>query len=146
MFHVDRVNESDLAELALLYTELAGEPVDHEAMIPVFRKLDQNPDYILLAARTGEGRLAGSVMGVVCLDLCFGERPFMIMENMVVGERFHGMGAGRVLIQSLETAARERRCVFIQFCSSWFREGAHRFYEACGYDPGMVKGYRKFLD
>jgi GNAT superfamily N-acetyltransferase len=145
MFSVETIKAEDLSALASLYSELAGSVVKPEGMERVFAAIDVSPDYYLFGARSDTGVLAGSVMGIVCMDLCFDERPFMIMENMIVGSAWQGRGVGRLLMETLEKTAEERNCVFIEFCSSWFRTGAHRFYESLGYDPGMVKGYRKFL-
>ena len=54
-------------------------------------------------------------------------------------------GLGKLLITAIEKIAKERECIFIQFCSSMFRTTAHSFYNAVGYSDGTVKGYRKYL-
>lgn len=139
------IAHDDLPALAELYGQLAERRLDHEAMGPVFSRMAANPDYFLLGAKSPEGRLVGTIMGLLCHDLATGCRPIMMMENMVVHRDHHRTGVGRRLVERLEAIAREHNCYFIQFCSSSFRTGAHRFYHAAGYDPDLVKGFRKFF-
>lgn len=135
----------DLPALASLYGQLADHEPDHASMAVVYGRMADNLDYILLGAKSPEGTLMGTVMGVLCLDCAKDCRPFMVMENMVVHRDHHRKGVGQRLVEALEAIARERRCFFMEFCSSSFRKGAHQFYHAAGYDPDLVKGFRKFF-
>ncbi len=83
-------------------------------------------------------------MGILCPDM-IENRPFMIMENMIVDKNWQGKGVGKLLLKKIETIACENNCLFIQFCSSMFRKGAHNFYYRAGYSPDEVKGFRKWL-
>ena len=112
----------------------------------VFDQMLSRPDYHLLGAVLDGEKLIGSVMGIISLDLKRDCRPQLFMENMVVHPEYRSLGAGKLLLGALEQIGRENNCFFIQFCSSWQRTEAHRFYEEkMGYDPSVAKGYRKFL-
>jgi GNAT superfamily N-acetyltransferase len=145
MLRVEKITADDLPALAGLYDQLFKEATDRGRMKDVFHTLNGRDDYYLLGAKTESNLLVGSIMGVVCLDLLRQCRPFMAMENMVVDESWRGNGAGKRLLAELESIARSRNCIFIQFCSSSFRKPAHQFYKACGYDLNEVQGFRKFL-
>ena len=145
MLRVERIEIADLPQLAGLYDQLVKEKTDRDRMKEIFIKLDKCDDYFLLGAKTGNNLLVGSIMGIICLDLLKQGSPFMVMENLIVDSKWHGKGAGKLLLAEIESIARKRNCIFIQFCSSSYRKAAHKFYEACGYDPNEVHGFRKFL-
>ena len=146
MITVAKIAREDLAALTALYSQLADTPVSPKGMLVTFEHINTSADYYLLGAKTGEGALVGTVMGVVCMDLVKDCRPFMVMENMVVDREWWRRGVGIILLRTLESIARRRRCLYVQFCSSMYRSGAHRFYEAAGYAPEEVRGFRKWLD
>ncbi|MBP7736028.1 MAG: GNAT family N-acetyltransferase [Spirochaetes bacterium] len=145
MFIINDITISDLPQLAKLYEQLANRDVDPEGMRETFEKITANGDYCLFGARAGDNRLVGTIMAVICHDLVKDCRPFMIMENLVVDAGWHRKGIGSLLMEKVESIARDRNCIFIEFCSSSFRTGAHSFYREAGYDPGEVKGFRKYF-
>ena len=145
MLRVERIEISDLPQLAGLYDQLVKEKTNRDRMNEIFINMDRRDDYYLLGAKTENNLMVGSIMGIVCLDLLKQGRPFMVMENLIVDSKWQGKGAGKLLLAEIESIARKRNCIFIQFCSSSYRKAAHKFYEACGYDPNEVQGFRKFL-
>lgn len=142
---IDEVQSGDLPQLSMLYEQLSGKPVDPVAMKPTFEKIKDDECYYLLGARTNDNLLVGTVMAVVCHDLVKNCRPFLIMENFIVDSEWHRKGIGSMMIRRVEDIAREHNCIFVQFCSSSYRTGAHAFYHESGYNPEEVKGFRKFL-
>ncbi len=141
---IEAIRKEDLEELGLLYQDLTGEVADLEKMARTFQWMNIDPDYILLGAKLDD-RLAGSLMGIVCYELLGSCRPFMVVENVIVGGRFRRMGIGKALMEAIEAMAREKRCYLVQLVSSGHRKEAHRFYEALGYGTDPVRGFRKFL-
>ncbi len=145
MVFIDEITRSDLQQLAKLYEQLANISIDPNGMKDTFEKIFASDDYYLFGARNGDGRLVGTIMGILCHDLVKECRPFMILENLVVDAEWHRKGIGSRLMEKVEAIARERNCIFIEFCSSSFRTGAHAFYKEAGYDPGEVMGFRKYF-
>lgn len=145
MFRIDKITWKDLPGLAKLYETLSGMPSDLNKMQVVFSNFDKNPHYWLLGAYNEENILVGSILGLLCYDLVWQCQPVMFMENMIVAKEFQKQGAGKALLEKLEAIARQNDCLFLEFCSSSFREEAHAFYEAAGYKKNFVKGYRKFF-
>ena len=145
MYTVKKILEKDLPDLASLYDDLSGATTNKHKMKRVFNQLINNSHYFLLGAYDSGNKLVGTIMGLLCLDLVMECQPIMIMENMVVDSRCRGQGVGKKLLSELENIAKEKNCFFIQYCSSMYRKEAHAFYESMGYDPDMVKGYRKFF-
>jgi len=145
MFTVDRIGLGDLQALSGLYLQLVGEASVHADMERVFREIDSRDDYHLLGARAEDGTLVGSLMGVICMDLCRDCSPIMVLENLVTDSAWRGKGIARMLMLEGERIAREKGCVFVQFCSSHYRKEAHSLYGSLGYDPSEVRGYRKYF-
>lgn len=144
MIEISKVRAADLPELAVLYEELLGKPTDTDAMQTNYAIVDANPDYMLIGAKI-DGVLAGTLMGIVCTDLSGDGSPFMVLENVVVKNEFKRLGVGKAMMEYIEGYARSRYCCIVEFVSSMHRTQAHQFYESCGYQPDMAKGFRKFL-
>ncbi|EXG83301.1 GNAT family N-acetyltransferase [Saccharibacillus sacchari] len=144
MIEIRMLQVGDLPQLAVLYGELVEEKSSPEAMRGTFDKIASDDNYSLLGAFE-DGRLAGSLMGVICEDLIGECRPFMVIENVIVSEAFRGKKVGKLLMQEAEWVARERRCGYALLVSSGFRKEAHAFYESLGYTEN-VRGFRRRLD
>ena len=139
------IREPDLPRLAELYEELTdGDEMSLDAMRETFRAMEKDGRYFLIGVWE-EGELSGSALGCVCRQLSHDSSPFMVMENFIVTEKHRRKGLGRLLMAELERIAVENGCRNIQFCSNSRRKVAHAFYASCGYDPDLVKGFRKYL-
>lgn len=144
MTEIHRITESDLPRLAVLLEQLSEETSDSVKMNESYRKIAGDDGYILIGAFV-DGVLAGSLMGIVCHDLVGACRPFMVIENVIVAEESRGKGIGKLLIETIEKEGRTRNCSYTMFVSGMKRTGAHGFYESVGYEPDMVRGFKKYL-
>jgi GNAT superfamily N-acetyltransferase len=144
MLTIQKLTQSDLPELAVLYQELMDESTNLEIMTATFQWMAANQAYYVLVAKSDEA-VAGSLMGIVCWELLGRCRPFMVIENVIVAPDYRRMGVGRALMTEIERLAREQDCSLIEFCSSSTRKDAHRFYESMGYGLDVVQGFRKWL-
>lgn len=141
---IGELTESDLEALAGLYKQFWGEDSSPEKMRSTFQRLRTNPNYIFLVARR-DGRLTGSVMGIVCEEL-YGEcRPFMVVEDVIVDQNHRRQGIGSLLMRELERLATTRDCAYIIFVTEQDRTTAHQFYASLGYSPDKYRGFKKRL-
>lgn len=141
---IGRLTEQDLAALAGLYQQFRGEESSMEKMRATFRRLKGNPSYMFLGAKQ-EGRLVGSVMGIICEDLYGDCKPFMVVENVVVERDQWRRGIGSALMCGIERCAVDHGCNYILFVTDSARTKAQRFYESLGYKPDAYKGFKKYL-
>lgn len=142
-YSIDYLKSEDLPGLKVLYEAgFEGSATNFESMLSTYERIKNNPNYIILIARSGE-KVSGSVMGVLCYELFGNCQPFMVVENVVVLNEFRGQGIAKKLMIRLEECARERDCSMILFVSSAHRENAHKLYESLGYGLDKVNGYRK---
>lgn len=136
----------DLDALLTLSVELdpANAATTRDAAARAFAVIAAAPDMHLLVAEL-DGRVAGTVMLAVLPSLTHGARNWAQLENMVVAGWARGRGVGRALVAACERIAGAAGCYKVQLQSANHRAGAHRFYEACGYED-RSRGYRKYLD
>ena len=141
---VRKIKESDLADLNELYFQLSGEEGNLQQMREIFEKVDANKDYYLIGAEE-DGKIVGSIMGIVCYDLVANFKAFMTIENVIVHEAYRGKGVARALFNYMEEIAHEKECAYIYLVSGEQRQIAHIMYERLGYRSDNVKGFRKYL-
>ncbi|MGG4044931.1 GNAT family N-acetyltransferase [Paenibacillus favisporus] len=145
MITIREITKADLNDLCRLYEELMDhQPNNYEKMVKVFDIIQAKGDYHILGAFK-DGELAGSVMGIVCQDLVGECKPFMVIENVVVSNRFRRLGIGKQLMMNIEAIGLERDCNYVIIVSGGQRKEAHAFYEKLGFKDEKVEGYRKYL-
>lgn len=114
-------------------------------MRTVFRKLADDTNYIFLCAEI-DGKIVGTIQGIVCYEL-YGEcNPFLVMENFVVDAQYRQKGIGRMLLNELESIGKERKCSQIIFITETQRRDAVEFYQKMGFDPTSHAGFKKSLE
>jgi predicted N-acetyltransferase YhbS len=144
MITIEPVKYIDLQGLKELYEDAFGGNTDFEKMTETFSKIKNDPNQIILAAKT-EGKVVGSVLGVICHELIGQCTPFMVLEDVAVLSTFRRKGIAKKLMIQIEEEAKQNDCNMILFVSSSYREGAHKLYESLGYGTDKVNGYRKRL-
>jgi GNAT superfamily N-acetyltransferase len=78
-----------------------------------------------------EGHVAGYIHGADYI--CTYADPLKNVLALAVDETWRGRGIGRLLLGTLEDWARACGCAGVRLSSGADRQGAHRFYAACGY-------------
>jgi GNAT superfamily N-acetyltransferase len=88
--------------------------------------------YRMFAVREGEALLA--VAGIAVTANLYHDRHVWVYD-LVTDEGVRSRGVGRLLLEYIETFARERGCKRVSLASGFQRTDAHRFYEErMGYD------------
>ena len=141
---IRNLNDKDLADVAELYTLFWNDSMDVSKMKQKFSGVSKNPNYIFLCAEEN-GRVIGTIQGIVCEEL-YGEcLPFLVMENFVIAEKFRGKGVGRQLLKELEKIGKERKCSQIIFITETDRKDTIEFYEKVGFNSTSHRGFKKSL-
>jgi Predicted acetyltransferase len=144
MIVIQRMERDDLPGLSLLFEELSGKKADIEKMAKSFEWMAKNEDYFVLGAKY-DGKLVGSLMGIICHDLVGECKPFIVIENVIVSSEFRGQGIGKKLMLEIEKIGRNKNCYYIMFVSGMQRKAAHQFYQTLGYKLDEVQGFKKYL-
>jgi len=135
------LQKEDLPQLAGLYAQFWNEQSDVSKMSVAFDNIVAANTHILLCAEEN-GRLLGSVMGVICAELYGDCRPFLVIENMIIDKTERRKGIGRLLLETLETRAKVRNCTQMILVTEKNRTDACAFYESFGFQRDTT-GYKK---
>lgn len=141
---LERLQEDDLVSLSLLYQQLVPHEPRLTEMREAFRKAQDNPNHLLIGAKEN-GKLIGSLVGIVCETLFGRCRPFVVVEDVVVDTDHHRKGVGKALMAEIEGFALDRECSYIILLTDSDRPEAQHFYEALGYKSEPYRGFKKTL-
>jgi predicted N-acetyltransferase YhbS len=145
MITINKLEFEDVKGLKELYEDAFGGVTDLEKMIQTFEKMRNESNHIILCAKEN-GKVVGSVLGVICNELIGQCTPFMVLEDVAVLNTHRRKGIAKSLLTEIEIYAKCENCSMIIFVSSRHREGAHKLYESLGYGIDKVNGYRKRLN
>lgn len=140
-----KARPEDQAALDLVMQVISDGPVqDRTRAAELIEKVAGDPQKYLLAAQDLEtGTLCGTLLGVVFEDICGDCRPILLVENVAVLPEYQGKGVGKAMFQEIERWGKEQDCHYEMLVSGLQRTGAHKFYNALGFDE--VKGFKKYL-
>lgn len=137
------MTSADAVEVAALCTQL-GYPATPAEVAHRLSLLDGRDDSAAFVAEDADERVAGwiQVAGRVLLEAA----PYAEIGGLIVDERVHGQGIGRMLLETAEAWARRRGYDEVRLRSHIAREGAHAFYSRLGYEPiGTAHSFLKTL-
>ncbi|HEY4040932.1 MAG TPA: GNAT family N-acetyltransferase [Rhodopila sp.] len=86
-------------------------------------------------------RIAATCMLITAPNLLRSGRGHGFLENVVVRHEFRGQGYGRAVVHAALTEAWARDCHHVLLQSGRKDPRVHRFYETCGFEPGVRVGY-----
>ncbi|WGD50386.1 GNAT family N-acetyltransferase [Bradyrhizobium sp. CB1650] len=88
-----------------------------------------------------EGRIVSTCMLITAPNLLRGGRRHGFLENVVTHPDYQGRGHGRTVVAAALAEAWRRDCYHVLMQSGRKDPRVHRFYEACGFVPGLRVGY-----
>jgi GNAT superfamily N-acetyltransferase len=84
-----------------------------------------------------ESRIVSTCMLITAPNLLRRGRQHGIIENVATHPDFQGRGHGRAVIAAALDEAWKRDCYHVLMQSGRADPNVHRFYEACGFVPGL---------
>ena len=88
-----------------------------------------------------DSRIVSTCMLITTPNLLRGGRQFGILENVATHPDFQGRGHGRAVIAAALAEAWKQDCYQVLMQSGRADPRVHRFYEACGFIPGLRTAY-----
>ena len=141
---IRKLSECDLESVAALYKLFWNDNQNIDKMKVKFNELKSNTNYIFLCA-TVDDQVVGTIMGIICEEMYGDCKPFLIMEDLVVHEKFRKFKIGSLLLGDLEKIGKENDCTQIVFLTESDRRETLSFYENLGFNLKSHIGFKKKL-
>ncbi|HVH81855.1 MAG TPA: GNAT family N-acetyltransferase [Stellaceae bacterium] len=98
-------------------------------------------DGVAVFVAAADARLAATCMLITAPNLLRGGRGHGFLENVVTHPDFRGQGYGRAVVEAALAKAWADDCHHVLLQSGRADPRVHRFYESCGFVPGVRVGY-----
>jgi GNAT superfamily N-acetyltransferase len=98
-------------------------------------------DGVAVFVSEADARIVSTCMLVTAPNLLRGGRQHGFIENVVTHPEFQGRGHGRTVIAAALAEAWQRDCHHVLLQSGRTDPRVHRFYEGCGFVPGLRTAY-----
>lgn len=113
------------------------------AAVRAWTRMETDPDRTVLVAEQ-RGQIIGTLGLLVVANLTHDAQPWAVVDNLVVDPLTRGRGIGRALMEDALDRATRAGCYKVELLSHESGPGAHRFYEALGFDDSS-QGFRRYL-
>jgi GNAT superfamily N-acetyltransferase len=98
-------------------------------------------DGLTVFVAEAEAQIIATCMLVTAPNLLRAGRQHAFLENVVTHPDFRGRGFGRAVVRTALAFAWEQDCFHVFLQSGRADPRVHRFYEACGFEPGLRTAY-----
>lgn len=134
----------DAQAIERLYKELLPNNLNTKVLGERIEEIQNNPNSFLLVCEIDQ-KVIGTAHLHICLDALVENRPFGVVERVIVTEHVQSKGYGSELMKYIENICIQRNCMKIFLTSGASRSEAHHFYEKLGYDGESSKAFKKYL-
>jgi len=142
MPNVRLAQAADLASLLKLYrlaeVSSSAEPIERAERIWL-EMLSHNGLAVFVS--TIDAQIVATCMLITAPNLLRAGRRHGFLENVVTHPEFRGQGHGRAVVRAALTAAWTNDCYHVLLQSGRKDPRVHRFYQHCGFEPGLRVGY-----
>jgi GNAT superfamily N-acetyltransferase len=142
MPHARLAKSSDLLGLLELFrlSEVSptAEPIERAEQIWLEILSHEN---VAVFVSVEETKVIATCMLITTPNLLRGGQRHGFLENVVTHPEFRGRGHGRAVVQAALGAAWAKDCYHVLLQSGRKDPGVHRFYERCGFEPGLRTAY-----
>jgi GNAT superfamily N-acetyltransferase len=133
---------ADLASLLELYriseVSASAEPIERAEQIWLETLSD---DRVAVLVSAVKAQIVATCMLITAPNLLRVGRRHGFLENVVTHPEFRGMGHGRTVVDAALAEAWARDCHHVLMQSGREDPRVHRFYQRCGFEPGLRVGY-----
>jgi GNAT superfamily N-acetyltransferase len=98
-------------------------------------------DGVVVFVSEADGGVVATCMLITAPNLLRSGRQHGFLENVVTHPAFRGQGHGRAVVRAALEEAWARNCHHVLLQSGRADPRVHRFYEGCGFKPGLRTAY-----
>ena len=133
---------SDLGRLLTLFeaSEVSAIAQSRDRAERIWAEILARDGVTVFVSDAGE-RLAATCMLITAPNLLRAGRGHAFLENVVTHRDFRGQGYGRAVVEAALAKAWAEDCYHVLLQSGRTDPRVHRFYESCGFEPGIRTGY-----
>jgi GNAT superfamily N-acetyltransferase len=133
---------SDLGRLLALFeaSEVSAVAQPRDRAERIWAEILARDGVTVFVSDAGE-RLAATCMLIIAPNLLRAGRGHAFLENVVTHRDFRGQGYGRAVVEAALAQAWAEDCYHVLLQSGRTDPRVHRFYESCGFEPGVRTGY-----
>jgi GNAT superfamily N-acetyltransferase len=135
------VNASDLDALLALFADSEVSRSAEPARAKQIWTQTLTREGVAIFVSEADSRIVSTCMLITTPNLLRGGRQFGILENVATHRDFQGRGHGRAVIEAALADAWRQDCYQVLMQSGRADPRVHRFYEACGFVPGLRTAY-----
>ncbi|MDA9493854.1 GNAT family N-acetyltransferase [Bradyrhizobium sp. CCBAU 11361] len=134
--------EADLPALLELFrvseVSAAADPLERAA--DIWRQILSRDDLAVLVSEEAD-RIVATCMLITAPNLLRAGQRHGFLENVATHPEYQGRGHGRAVVAAALQAAWTMDCHHVLMQSGRKDPRVHRFYEGCGFVPGLRVGY-----
>jgi len=133
---IREATEADIGAVLRAYEEAGiggGVSFTVEEAREHFAKLREYPSYRVFVAEA-DGAIAGTYALIILDNLAKRGARAGVVEDVAVFPTYQGRGIGRAMMDHAREECRRAGCYKMTLSSNVAREGAHRFYDALGFE------------
>jgi GNAT superfamily N-acetyltransferase len=133
---------ADLIALLDLYrvSDVSAAAESIESAEQIWLETLSNAGVAVFVSAAGD-QIVASCMLISAPNLLRAGRSHGFLENVVTHPEFQGRGHGRAVVDAALAEAWARNCYHVLMQSGRKDPRVHRFYEKCGFEPGLRVGY-----
>jgi GNAT superfamily N-acetyltransferase len=137
-----RAGPDDLAGLLALFrvSEVSAVAEPMEQAQGIWAQMLSRDGLSVFVAESG-ANIVATCMLITAPNLLRSGRQHAFLENVVTHPDFRGRGYGRAVVHAALAAAWEQDCHHVFLQSGRADPRVHRFYEGCGFEPGLRTAY-----
>ena len=135
------VNASDLGALLALFADCdVSRSAEPERARIIWAQILAR-EGVMIFVSDESSRIVSTCTLITTPNLLRGGRQFGVLENVATHPDFQGRGHGRAVIAAALAEAWKQDCYQVLMQSGRADPRVHRFYEACGFVPGLRTAY-----
>ena len=132
---IRKATQEDLPAILSLYRQIeaGGTATDLARAKVLFARMQQYPDYHVYVA-LDRNAIVGTFALLVMDNLAHMGAPSGVVEDVAVASSRQGQGIGKEMMRFAMEHCRKAGCYKLALSSNVKRDGAHRFYDALGFE------------
>jgi GNAT superfamily N-acetyltransferase len=135
-------NVTDIVPLLALFDACnVSRSAEPEAKVKQIWKQTLARDGLMLFVSEAHGRIVSTCVLITAPNLLRGGRQHGFIENVVAHPDYQGKGHGSAVVRAALNEAWRQDCHHVLLQSGRTDPRVHRFYERCGFKPGLRTAY-----